>query len=323
MPALQGPLPYRGGALRQGVAAAPKAAADLEVGQRYNAACVAALAATGKGNAADKLDGQQQSRLRKQALDWLQENLVARGKLLETDPVRVFDDMKHWQHDADLAGLREEKELAKLPADERAASTKFWGEVDRLAKQARATFTETDHKGHLSTKERERNYPIQMTAGKTYVIDMESPDFDTFLRLEDDKGKVLAENDDISPTSQNSRIVFIARADGAYRIVATSFEQRGVGTYTVTVRRVRRQEVDLSLLSLSGAGRGSPSRDRRPLVEMSPGSRAALGKVRDIQSSFCTCAKRGKLGGNCQKNSVIPIEQRAPFLSMGTAPIGM
>ncbi|HYT89064.1 MAG TPA: PPC domain-containing protein [Gemmataceae bacterium] len=60
-----------------------------------------------------------------------------------------------------------------------------------------------------------------MLAGKTYVIDMSSPQFDTYLRLEDDKGKVVAENDDISPTNLNSRIVFTAPKDGAYRIVAT------------------------------------------------------------------------------------------------------
>jgi tetratricopeptide (TPR) repeat protein len=216
--------------------AEPKTAEDLEIGHRYNAACVAALAAAGKGTDANKLDLQQQNRLRKQASDWLQADLAARAKLLEKDPVKVFDDMKHWQQDADLTALRDEKELAKLPAQERAALAKFWGEVERLAKQARASYTQTDHKGHLGTKERERFHPIQMTAGKTYVIDMESPEFDTFLRLEDDKGKVVAENDDISPTNQNSRIVFIARADGAFRIVATSFEQRGAGAYTISVR---------------------------------------------------------------------------------------
>ena len=75
-----------------------------------------------------------------------------------------------------------------------------------------------------------------MTAGKTYMIDMTSAQFDTYLRLEDDKGKVLAKNDDISDENLNSRIIFSCKEDGNYRIVATSFKQRGTGAYAVVIR---------------------------------------------------------------------------------------
>jgi hypothetical protein len=75
-----------------------------------------------------------------------------------------------------------------------------------------------------------------MAAGKTYVIDLSSAKFDTYLRLEDDNGKLLAENDDISPANPNSRLIFTAPRDGSYRIVATSFQQRGTGTYSLIVR---------------------------------------------------------------------------------------
>jgi rhodanese-related sulfurtransferase len=51
----------------------------------------------------------------------------------------------------------------------------------------------------------------------------------TNLRLEDDKGKVLAENDDISPQNLNSRIVFHCKQAGRHRIVTTSFQQAGRG----------------------------------------------------------------------------------------------
>jgi hypothetical protein len=143
----------------------------------------------GKGVEADKLDAKEQIRLRKQAFDWLQADLVERARFLEKTPLFTYlmnNDMQHWQQDADLAGLRDEKELAKLPKDERAALTKFWGEVDRLTKQARANYTQTEHKGQLDAKERAQSYPIKMTAGKTYTIDMESPEFDTYLRLQDE-----------------------------------------------------------------------------------------------------------------------------------------
>jgi pre-peptidase len=113
----------------------------------------------------------------------------------------------------------------------------LWAEIESLAKQARASYTQTEHKGQLTANVGEQSHPIKMNAGKTYVIDMESSQFDTLLRLHDDKVKVVAENDDISyPDNLNSRIVFTVPADGTYHIIATSFQQRGVGAYTITVR---------------------------------------------------------------------------------------
>ncbi len=220
-------------------AAEPTAAEDLGQKYRFHAARAAALAAAGKGTDADPLEAKEQARLRQQAFDWLHADLATGTRLLEKNPgaaVQIHDYMQQRQRDADLAGLREEKELAKLPADERAAFSKFWGDVENLAKQARSHYTQTEHKGQLSAKDREQSHPIKMTAGKAYGIDMASPQFDTYLRLQDEKGRVVAENDDISPTNLNSRIVFTPREDGAYLIVATSFQQRGAGAYTITVR---------------------------------------------------------------------------------------
>ncbi len=183
-------------------AAEPKRADDLGKAYRYNAACAAVLAAADKGSGADNLDAKEKAGLRQQALTWLQADLAARGTLLDKNlpsVVQIHDDMQHWQRDPDLAGVREPKELGKLPDDERAAWQQLWDKVDRLSKQARARYRQTEHKGHLTAKEQEQRHLIQMAAGKTYVIDMASPQFDTYyLRLEDDKGKVFAENDDIS-----------------------------------------------------------------------------------------------------------------------------
>ena len=45
--------------------------------------------------------------------------------------------MKHWQQDSDLAGLRDEAPLAKLPEAERKACQALWGEVRALLDRAR------------------------------------------------------------------------------------------------------------------------------------------------------------------------------------------
>ena len=59
------------------------------------------------------------------------------------------------------------------------------------------------------------------------------------ITLLDPKGKVLAENDDVAPDNLNSRLVFTAPKAALYRIVATSFQQRGQGAYTLTIRELK------------------------------------------------------------------------------------
>jgi hypothetical protein len=40
--------------------------------------------------------------------------------------------LRHWQKDPDLAGLRDPDALARLPAAERAACSRFWTDVAAL-----------------------------------------------------------------------------------------------------------------------------------------------------------------------------------------------
>ena len=45
--------------------------------------------------------------------------------------------LSHWQHDPDLAGVREKAALAQLPKGEREAWQKLWANVDALLDRAR------------------------------------------------------------------------------------------------------------------------------------------------------------------------------------------
>jgi hypothetical protein len=77
-----------------------------------------------------------------------------------------------------------------------------------------------------------------MTEGKTYVIDMLSPDHDAldpFLRLLDPAGNLLAEDDD-GGDGLNARIIFRAPATATYQIVARSFGAACVGDFTLEVK---------------------------------------------------------------------------------------
>jgi serine/threonine protein kinase/tetratricopeptide (TPR) repeat protein len=211
---------------------------------RYNAACAAALAAAGNGEEAAKLPAEEKARLRQTAREWLQAELdLVRKKLKAGQPLMVIQAeqrLGHWQSDPDLAGVRDTKKLDGLPESERTTWQAVWTDVAGLLKEARKRYTESRREGALTDKEKSQVHPWKMVAGRTYVIDLESDAFDAFLRLEDPAGKLLAENDDISPDNQNSRLVFTPKADGSYRIVATSFQQVGTGPYTLRIREFDR-----------------------------------------------------------------------------------
>jgi hypothetical protein len=89
------------------------------------------------------------------------------------------------------------------------------------------------------TKDKVTNKPSQvhefkMKAGTTYIIDMKSKQFDSFLRLEDSEGKELAKDDD-SGGFPDARIIHKASKDGTYKIIATAYDDK-VGAYTLTAR---------------------------------------------------------------------------------------
>ena len=75
---------------------------------------------------------------------------------------------------------------------------------------------------------------------------MRSGAFDTYLKLLDAKGTLLAENDDIAPNNLNSRIIFTPKESGTFRIVATSFQERGRGTYSLTITCMKQKAGDKS-----------------------------------------------------------------------------
>jgi hypothetical protein len=79
-----------------------------------------------------------------------------------------------------------------------------------------------------------KEYVIDLEAGKSYVINLDAPNFDAYLRLAHGNGQVIAENDDANG-SLNSEIRFTAAETKSYLVVATSLGG-GFGPYTLTVR---------------------------------------------------------------------------------------
>ena len=219
----------------------PGLADDLAGQYRHNAACAAALAGCGLGRDVAKLTQEEKSQLRRQARDWLNADLHLYAKQMKVGNagtlIQATERLSHWQQDADFATVRNLKELAKLPKEEGKLWQKLWGDIAGLLKEARSRFSDIRLEAELTENDKSKVHPWNMVAGRLYVIDLESVAFDTFLKLEDPQGKFLAENDDIVPgVNLNSRLFFTAPRDGSYRIIATSFEHRGIGRFTLQIR---------------------------------------------------------------------------------------
>jgi superkiller protein 3 len=123
--------------------AEPKLAEAMPASARYDAACTAALAGCGQGKDTDKLDDEERARLRRQARDWLRQDLLGWGKAIDNGNAQARDDargrMRHWQTDRDLSGLREPGALEALSRDERNECLALWQEVAALLARVQTT----------------------------------------------------------------------------------------------------------------------------------------------------------------------------------------
>jgi hypothetical protein len=123
-------------------AADPKLADNLATGHRYSAACASVLAAAGQGQDAGRLDARERARLRRQALAWLRADLgLWAGQWQTSQPqarAAVQQQLRQWQKDADLSGIRDAAWLVNLPADDLRACRQLWADVAALLGQAGA-----------------------------------------------------------------------------------------------------------------------------------------------------------------------------------------
>src|SRR5262249_35571559 len=125
---------------REALTEQPGLADDLRAGHRYNAAWVAALAGCGQGKDAAQLTASDRAGWRRQALSWLDAEVRARRRQLQTgraaEANQARQTLAHWRNDPDLEGVRDAAGLAKLAPEERQAWQRFWHQVDALLKPA-------------------------------------------------------------------------------------------------------------------------------------------------------------------------------------------
>jgi tetratricopeptide (TPR) repeat protein len=107
--------------------------AELAIVCRYPAARSAALAGCGLGKDATAISTDERSRWRKQAREWLRDDLAMWSDTLNSGPpttqaiVRKL--MSRWQVEPDLAGVRELSAIRELPSDEQPEWLALWKDV--------------------------------------------------------------------------------------------------------------------------------------------------------------------------------------------------
>jgi serine/threonine-protein kinase len=120
----------------------PPLANQLATRHRYYAGCCAARAGCGEGADAAGLKDEERTRWRDQARAWLRDDLIASRALLTGAPTaerrRLPGKLEFWFRDPDLACVREDGKLGKLPPAEQEAWRELWRDARSLLAEARS-----------------------------------------------------------------------------------------------------------------------------------------------------------------------------------------
>jgi serine/threonine-protein kinase len=119
----------------------PELAESRRIPHRFNAGCAAAVAGCGGGKDVPAPDDAKRAMLRDQARKWLEAELTAWSKLLDSGPAEappvIVQILEHWQQDARLVGVREAKSLQALPKAEQEQWLTLWARLAAVLERAR------------------------------------------------------------------------------------------------------------------------------------------------------------------------------------------
>jgi tetratricopeptide (TPR) repeat protein len=99
----------------------------------------------------------------------------------------------------------------------------------------RSELKATDPLDRVQKQSHVRMHNIDLQEGQAILAELRSLDFDPLLRIEDDEGQVLGQNDDVGPGDLTSRLGFVAPRAGQYRLIVTSPEPGRTGEYRLEV----------------------------------------------------------------------------------------
>ena len=81
-----------------------------------------------------------------------------------------------------------------------------------------------------------KEYTFRGQQDQTVTIQLQSPDFDTYLGLLDNQRSLVGENDDaLDGGTTDSEITVTLPQDGMYTVIVNAFDSTGQGEFTLTV----------------------------------------------------------------------------------------
>jgi serine/threonine-protein kinase len=126
--------------------AAPMLAADPIMGNHFQAARAAALAASEGDHPANSSAGHSPARWRAQAIGWLEADLTECAAAIESATFAqretALKRLGRWQVDPALAAIRDEPALARLASSESGSLRDFWSRIDVVRAKANASAAE-------------------------------------------------------------------------------------------------------------------------------------------------------------------------------------
>lgn len=91
-----------------------------------------------------------------------------------------------------------------------------------------------EHDGELEEGEFYDSYTVEVPPGQHLIVNLRSPDFDTYLSMVGPDGKVVF-NDDWNQTSKHSHLHIVADQGGLYQVRVAGFSVDEVGSYKLNI----------------------------------------------------------------------------------------
>lgn len=101
----------------------------------------------------------------------------------------------------------------------------------------RTSDTDLVNATNILTPGQPSEWALTVKEGETLVANATTTNFDPALQIVDEKGVVLAENDDIELGIQDARLLFRFPKAGAYKLLVKAFKGAGGGQFRLTMRR--------------------------------------------------------------------------------------
>jgi hypothetical protein len=128
------------------------------------------------------------------------------------------------------------KEIKPIPSPSRGGKKKDAQPDKKSGKEVLKVSGELTKKDTLKDGFYRKAHAVKLEPGKKYTVTLaghKDKFFDTYVIVQDQKGKTLAEKDD--GDGLNARVTFTPKQAGTYQILVTSFREGETGKYVLTV----------------------------------------------------------------------------------------